>query len=87
MSTIKPIDVALVEETARKVKLLVTAEDHHLRRTRRGGCGSFIPNLPKNIHRIGMHDAFGESGKSADLYKNIVLTQTGVWNRLKIGLL
>lgn len=30
MSTIKPIDVALVEETARKVKLLVTAEDHQI---------------------------------------------------------
>ena len=30
-----------------------------------------------------MHDAFGESGKSADLYKNIALTQTGCMNRLK----
>lgn len=84
MSSLKPIDSKLIEETARKVKVLVTAEDHQIT----GGLAGAVAEVlcqtkPRNFHRIGMHDQFGESGKSADLYKKYKFDAEGVYEQVK----
>lgn len=84
MSSLKPIDAPLIEATARKVKMLVTAEDHQIS----GGLAGAVAEVlcqtsPRRFHRIGMHDAFGESGKTADLYKKYQFDAEGVYNQVK----
>lgn len=84
MSSIKPIDSMLLEETVQKVKILVTAEDHQIT----GGLASAVAEVlcrtkPKIIHPIGMKDCFGESGKSADLYKKYKFDEAGVYEQIK----
>jgi transketolase len=84
MSSIKPIDKALVEETARKVKLLVTAEDHQIYGGLAGAVSEVLSETyPRIFNRIGMHDKFGESGKSADLYRKYQFDTEGVYEQLK----
>ena len=70
MSTIKPLDEALVLEAARKCGRVITCEEHSVV----GGLGeavcSFLSeNLPTPVRRIGVQDVFGESGPAADLLK------------------
>lgn len=83
MSSLKPIDKNLIIETAEKVKMLVTAEDHQIS----GGLASAVAEVliqykPKIFYRIGMHDRFGESGKSADLYKKYKFDQQGIFEQV-----
>lgn len=84
MSSIKPIDAALIEETSQKVKMLVTAEDHQIA----GGLAGAVAEVlrqrkPAIFHAIGMHDNFGQSGKSADLYKKYKFDAEGVYDQVK----
>jgi transketolase len=84
MSSLKPIDSQLISETAQKVKMLVTAEDHQIT----GGLAGAVAEVlcqtkPRSFHRIGMHDQFGESGKSADLYKKYKFDAEGVYEQVK----
>ncbi len=84
MASIKPIDEELVVETAKKVKLLVTAEDHQIA----GGLGSAVADIltkktPRIFERIGMKDQFGESGKTADLYRKYGFDAKGVYESVK----
>lgn len=70
MSTIKPIDENLILECAQKTKMIVTVEDHQIK----GGLGSAVSEVlcehyPAKVHKIGMRDQFGESGKPEDLYE------------------
>lgn len=84
MSSLKPIDSVLVEQTAQKVKMLVTAEDHQIH----GGLAGAVAEVlcqtkPRTFYRIGMRDQFGESGKSADLYRKYKLDAEGVYEQIK----
>ena len=70
MSTVKPLDEALVLEAARKCGRIITCEEHSII----GGLGeavcSFLSeNLPTPVRRIGVKDVFGESGPAAALLK------------------
>lgn len=83
MSSLKPIDSQLISETAQKVKMLVTAEDHQII----GGLAGAVAEVlcqtkPRTFRRIGMHDQFGESGKSADLYKKYKFDADGVYEQV-----
>lgn len=83
MSSLKPIDAQLISETAQKVKMLVTAEDHQIT----GGLAGAVAEIlcqtkPRTFHRIGMRDQFGESGKSADLYKKYQFDAEGVYEQV-----
>lgn len=83
MSSIKPIDTDLISETARKVRLLVTAEDHQVA----GGLGGVVSevlcgNAPRILRKIGMQDVFGESGKSADLYRKYGFDAKGLYESI-----
>lgn len=84
MSSIKPIDSTLIQETAQKVKLLVTAEDHQISGGLAGAISEVLSQTQgRTFQRIGMHDCFGESGKSKDLYKKFKLDAEGVYSQLK----
>jgi transketolase len=68
MSTLKPIDVDLIIDSARKTGALVTAEDHNIL----GGLGGavaevLVENYPVPMFRVGIKDQFAESGEPDDL--------------------
>lgn len=68
--TIKPIDRDLVAECGRTLGRIVTCEDHNII----GGLGSAVAEvlaeegIPCRLKRVGMPDAFGESGTPEALY-------------------
>lgn len=68
MSTIKPIDEALLVACARETGAFVTAEDHNIV----GGLGGAVAEAlarttPAPIEFIGVQDVFGESGEPDEL--------------------
>lgn len=73
--TIKPLDADTILGSVRKTKCVVTAEEAQMA----GGLGGVVSELlssefPVPIKRIGVHDRFGESGKSSDLFEHLGLT-------------
>jgi len=61
--TLKPLDDALILQSAARTRHVVTVEDHQVR----GGLGSAVAELlgeelPTPLHRIGLRDTFAESG-------------------------
>ncbi len=64
MSTIKPIDVDVIRESAEKTGAIVTAEDHNIM----GGLGGavaevVVETVPVPVERVGIKDRFAESGE------------------------
>jgi transketolase len=79
ISTIKPIDSELILKSARKTRQVIVCEDHNTI----GGLGSAVEKvvcrwLPCQVDKIGVPDAFGESGSSTDLYKKYELTSEAI---------
>jgi transketolase len=75
MSTVKPLDTALLLQVAKECGAIVTAEDHNII----GGLGSACSEVlgeqfPVPIERVGVRDTFGESGKPHELYEKYGLT-------------
>ncbi len=61
--TLKPLDDALILQSAARTRHVVTVEDHQVQ----GGLGSAVAELlgeelPTPMHRIGLRDTFAESG-------------------------
>ena len=84
MSTVKPLDEALVLEAARECGRIITCEEHSVV----GGLGeavcSFLSeNLPTPVRRIGVQDVFGESGPAAALLKKYGLCAENIVNVAK----
>ena len=68
--TIKPLDEDAVLDAAQKCQAVITAEEGQIA----GGFGSSVAevlseNLPVKMKRIGVNDAFGESGKMSELWQ------------------
>lgn len=68
MATIKPLDTKALDELARNHAVIVTVEEHQ----KIGGLGSAVAEYlsetnPTKIVRIGVADAFGQSGEPAEL--------------------
>lgn len=87
MSTIKPIDKDLILESAKKTKLIVTAEEHSVI----GGLGSSVSEVvaeevPAIIKKVGVKDTFGESGTPAELLKKYGLTSDDIVETVKNSL-
>lgn len=66
--TLKPFDKDMLLIGARKVRLVVTVEEHYIR----GGLGSIVAeilsdHLPKQVHRIGVADTFSGCGTDEEL--------------------
>ena len=70
MHTIKPLDINLIIDLAKKTNCVITAEDHNVI----GGLGGAVAevlseNYPCIMKRIGLQDRYAESGKPDELYK------------------
>ena len=70
MSTIKPIDSAMVIKCANETKGIITVEDHNIL----GGLGSAVAEVlvqhnPVPMEFVGVRDSFGESGEPNELAK------------------
>lgn len=77
--TIKPLDVPLILQEARRCKAIVTAEEHQIF----GGLGGAIAevlarHMPCPVEMIGIQNQFGESGKPEELMTKHGLTSTGI---------
>jgi transketolase len=77
--TIKPIDHAVILDSAERTKHVVTIEEGQIN----GGLGGAVAemlseNLPTPMIRVGMNDRFGESGKPDELLKHFGLTSTHI---------
>jgi transketolase len=81
VSTIKPLDEAVVRQAAREVDLLASVEEHSII----GGLGSAIAECvsgmalsgqpkPPPLLRLGVQDVFGESGLADELLEKHRLT-------------
>ena len=84
MPTIKPLDKALVLESAAKTGALVTAEEHNII----GGLGSAVAevlceNLPCPMQRVGVEDSFGRSGTVPALMELYGLTAAHIAAKAK----
>lgn len=65
---VKPLDIQTIIDSLKKTKFAITVENHSII----GGLGSAIceavaSRYPSKIFRIGVHDEFGQSGKSDEL--------------------
>ncbi len=65
---VKPLDFQTVIDSVSKTKFAITVENHSII----GGLGSAIcetlaSKCPSKVYRVGIHDEFGQSGKSDEL--------------------
>lgn len=77
--TIKPLDVNLVVDLAKKTNCVITAEDHNVI----GGLGGAVAetlseNYPCIMKRIGLNDKYAESGKPDELYRKYGLDASSI---------
>lgn len=75
MPTVKPIDVALINDVARNVGAIVTLENHNVQ----GGFGSavaevLVTNYPAPVEFIGLQNEYSESAPNDDLAEKHQLT-------------
>lgn len=81
---VKPLDVKTVIDCAKSSKFVVTAENH----STIGGLGSAVcetlsANYPSKVYRIGIHDEFGQSGKSDELLSYYGLDSSALIKRIR----
>jgi transketolase len=79
ISTIKPIDRALIIKAAKETKGIVTAEEHSII----GGLGAMVSQVvcgecPTIIKMVGIKDTFGESGTPDELMEKYKLTSKAI---------
>lgn len=65
---VKPLDFQTVIDSVKKTKFAITVENHSII----GGLGSAVCEVladkyPTKVYRVGIHDEFGQSGKSDEL--------------------
>lgn len=81
---IKPIDKNTIIECAKSTRFLISVENH----STTGGLGSAIcetvcRNYPAKVYRIGIHDEFGQSGKSDELLEYYGLNAKSLVERIR----
>jgi len=74
MATVKPLDTQTLDQVAGATGKVVTVEEHSIL----GGLGSSVAEYLAEsgkapVHRIGVRDEFGQSGKASDLLKHYKL--------------
>lgn len=82
--TIKPIDKETIIKCANETERLVSCEEHSIV----GGLGGAIAEVlcdesPKKLHRVGINDEFGRSGKADELMKYYKLTANDIYELVK----
>src|SRR3989344_6599612 len=83
MPTIKPLDNASVEKSAKKTGFVVTCEDHSII----GGLGSAVSealseSIPTKMLRIGL-SCFAESGTFRELYRKYGLDSDSIFEKVR----
>ncbi len=81
---VKPLDVTTVIECAKSCKFIITVENH----STIGGLGSAICEVvsgrcPTKVYRIGIHDEYGQSGKSDELVEYYGLDSKALVKRIR----
>ncbi|MBQ8459078.1 transketolase family protein [bacterium] len=81
---VKPLDFQTVIESVKKTKFAITVENHSII----GGLGTAIcetlaSRYPAKVYRIGIHDEFGQSGKSDELLEYYGLNSTTLAKRIR----
>lgn len=83
MSSIKPIDVELIQRMSKKYRFIFSCEDHSII----GGLGSAIAEVlpPTNakLIRIGIEDEFGDTGKYEELLRFYKLDPESIAEKIK----
>lgn len=84
MATIKPIDRALIVDSAKATGAIVTAEEHNVL----GGLGSAVAEVlcetvPVPLLRVGTEDVFGKSGKPYPLLEMYGLDAKNIAEKAK----
>lgn len=79
LSTVKPLDVAMLDKAARETGGIVTAEEHTVVHGIGGAVASaVVENHPVPMAFVGVQDVFGESGTDEELFAKYGLTATQV---------
>lgn len=81
---IKPLDVKTVIDCAKTCKFIITVENH----STIGGLGSAVCEVvcnryPAKVYRIGIHDEYGQSGKSDELVEYYGLDSQALVKRIR----
>lgn len=81
---VKPLDIATIIENVKKTKFVITVENHSII----GGLGSAVCELlseyyPTPVHRIGINDTFGQSGKAGELMEYYGLNANELTKKFK----
>ena len=81
MHTIKPLDIDLIDDIAKRCGCIVTAEDHSII----GGLGGAVAehlsiNASTPLERVGVKDRFGESGQSDEMLELMELSAPHIAN-------
>ena len=82
--TIKPIDSNLIISAAKETERIVTVEEHSVI----GGLGSAVCDVlaesyPVKVMKIGINDAYGESGPGRDLISKYGLDAESIYKKVK----
>lgn len=85
--TIKPLDEEIILKAAKETGCIVTVEEHNVI----GGLGGAVAELlsekcPTPMHRIGMNDEFGKSGKPDDLFEKFGLNAKNIAGQVQEAL-
>ena len=84
--TVKPLDIELVINSAKKTGAVVTAEEHSII----GGLGSAVcevlaENYPVPVLRVGVEDKFGRSGQVPELLELYGLTAENIAAKARLA--
>lgn len=84
LPVVKPIDDAIILESAKKTGFVVTVENHSII----GGLGSAVcevlsEKMPTRVFRIGINDEFGQSGEQRELMKHYGLTAEKLTEKIR----
>ena len=87
ISTIKPLDTGLIAKMAEKTGAVVTCEEHNII----GGLGSAVAEAlserqPVPMQRVGVNDAFGQSGLPDELLVKYGLTAENIAEKAKAAI-
>ncbi|MBI5656571.1 MAG: transketolase family protein [Geobacter sp.] len=70
LGTIKPLDQDILLKAARETRAIITAEEHSIVGGLGGAVAEFLSGAcPVPVHRVGVRDRFGTSGKAEELLK------------------
>lgn len=84
LHTLKPIDPEVIVASAKKTGAVVTLEDHQITGGLYGAVAEVLSqNFPVPIQPVGIHDLFGESGKTEELIKKYGLSAESIKETIK----